>query len=460
MYYNNLRKVEYKTQSVLNTLGDGVNTYGTPLSIKPSEARDALNLSSRKLPALCTRLGRTEYAISITTPKAMGVRNNQYIHVQDGTTWKYWDYDTEEWVPISTTLESSEGKILDFAIGLNRYTVLMNGTDRYSWDGTTATELTEAPETNMFVFHNDRAFALKDNTLYFSKLEDITDWTTIELTGSVNIANAKGAGTALATYNNYVTVFTEHSIHLLYGTDPSNFELVDMPGNVGCISDRSVAICNNILYFVSFDGVYAFKGSEPIKISHKVDEYFKNMNLDYKQSIVASSLYNDLFIAIPSTAVSTYNDLILRYNTIEDKWYPESGNIVNFVTVGNKLYGMDKDGTIMQFDEGTTDCGDEIEWYWESAPRFVRPSAKQTLSCLWLLFDTEEDSNLSIYISNTFDSDDWKLVNETWSLSDEQNKKILIPITCANDIYWYRIKFVGTGYCMIHYLEEVFRIRE
>jgi len=458
MYYPILRAIKYKSESIITTLGDGVNTYGTPLSIKPSEARKALNLSSRKLPALCVRQGRTGFASSITTPNAMGERNNERLHVQDGTVWKYWNGSL--WIDIQTGLTSAKGKILDFVRGTDRKTILMNGTDKYSWDGTTITSLTQAPATNKFTVHKGRVYALVGTTIKFSALNNIDDWTTVNDAGEINITNAKGSGTAITTYGGYVIAFTEYSMHLLYGTGPTNYELVEVPGNIGCISDKSVIICNNTLYFVSFDGIYAFKGGEPVKISHKVDEYFKNMNLAYKTSIVAGTVDNDLYIAIPSTASSTGNDLIIRYDVLEDKWYPENGYIVDFVTIGNKLYGVDKDGKIWDMVSGTNDDGTAISWYWESAPRFVKPSAKQTLSCLWVTYDLPTGSTLDIYISNSFDNEDWELVDSLTADANEQNKKVLIPIYKTNDIVWYRIKFVGTGQCTIHSLEEKYRIRE
>jgi len=458
MYYPILRAIKYKSESIITTLGDGVNTYGTPLNTKPSEARNALNLSSRRLPALCVRQGRKGYASNISVCNAMGERNNEYLHIQDGTTWKYWNGSS--WVTIQTGLASQKGKILDFVRGVDRSTILMNGTDRYAWNGSTVTSLTQAPATNKFTVHKGRVYALVGTTIKFSALNNIEDWTTVNDAGEITITNAKGDGSAITTYGGYVIAFTEHSMHILFGTGPTNYELVDVPGNIGCISNKSVVTCNNTLYFVSYDGVYAFKGGEPVKISHKVDEYFRNMNLGYKVSIASGAAENNLYVSIPSTSTSTGNDLVIKYNVTEDKWYPENGNITDFVTIGNKLYGIDNNGKIWDMANGLDDDGTAISWFWESAPRFVKPSVKQTLSSVWVTFDLPAGSTLSVYVSNSFDNDDWELVKTFTAENDEQNKKILVPITRTNDVFWYRVKFSGAGQCIIHSIEEKYRVRE
>ena len=72
-------------------LGGGENTFGSPFEIQQSESRESRNVSSRLVPALSVRPGRADSGIEVTTPNILGQRNNQYIHVLDGTAWKYWD---------------------------------------------------------------------------------------------------------------------------------------------------------------------------------------------------------------------------------------------------------------------------------------------------------------------------------------------------------------------------------
>lgn len=460
MFYPRLQKPNYKLERIINNPGDGVNTYGTPSSISASEARKAINLCSRKLPALCVREGRVKVAPKITTPNILGERGNEVLNVLDGTTWK--QLKNGEWEDIETGLTSAPGKIFDFVRGTDRNTILVNGSECYAWDGTSAVGLNQAPLTDKFISHSGRLYALRDATLKYSALNLITDWTTANDAGTVEITTAKGSGTGIVSYGGYVIVFTEFSMHQLYGTGPTNYTLSEVPGSTGTISDKSIVICNDTLYFVSFDGLYSFRGgSSPVKVSSKADEYFRNMNLSHKRKIVCGSIDNRIYISIPSKSTSTGNDLILRYDVLEDKWYPASGNVVSFTTIGNTLYGLEKDGNLWNMKSGTKDETTPINWYWESGVRVSKPSSKQTLSELWITYDLPVDSSLNIYTSNSFDDDDkWNLNASIVPNATEQNTRILIPLTQINDANWYRIKLVGAGPCTIHSIEELYRVRE
>lgn len=458
MYYPRLYQVKHKIENVVNNPGDGINTYGTSLSIKPSEAIKSLNLCSRQYPSLCVRAGRQEHTECLTSPNALGERNNESIHVQDGMVWKRWTGAV--WEDIRNELTSRKGKIADFVRGTDRNTILMNGVDRCSWDGTTVTDLDEAPLTDKFTIHKGRIYALTGTTMKYSALNKINDWTTANDSGTIELTNAKGPGTGIVTYGDYVTIFTEFSMHQIYGTGPSNYQLIDIADNIGCISDRSIVTYKKLLLFVSFDGIYSFGGGDVEKISQKMDGYFKGINLNLRSSIVGGILEDTAFFSIPSKPDSTSNDLIIKYNISKGIWNTESGSILDFVTIGNRLYGVDNNGKLWDMISGTKDGLEQIYWNWESGPRFAKPSAKQTLSNLWVLYDLPVGSTLNVYVSNSLDNDDWILNNELSDHEDEQISRLKIPINRINDVNWYRLKFTGTGPCTIHAIEEQYRVRE
>ena len=65
--------------------GMGENQYGTPFTINESESVKSRNLSSRAWPAMQTRPGRAKTFTKLTTPNALGQRDNTYPHMLDGT---------------------------------------------------------------------------------------------------------------------------------------------------------------------------------------------------------------------------------------------------------------------------------------------------------------------------------------------------------------------------------------
>jgi hypothetical protein len=62
-------------------------------------------------------------------------------------------------------------------------------------------------------------------------------------------------------------------MHELFGSSPSNFELVDVEGEIGCFSRKSLVKCNKKLFWYWTDGIYEYNGSSPVKISQPVDDY-------------------------------------------------------------------------------------------------------------------------------------------------------------------------------------------
>lgn len=450
--------VSYKTSSVVSSLGDGINTFFPPIDIKESEWSYGMNCSSRNYPALSVRPGRQYSFSQITTPWILGQRNNQYPHVQDGTVWKRWDGSA--WQNVQTGLTGATGKFVDFKTGTSLYTILANGTNKYSWDGSSTTNLTNMPATKLVTVHKGRVYALNGKTLYFSALNLINDWTTVDDAGQIDLTRAKGDGSALTAYGNHVIAFTEFSMHELYGTGPDSYTLSDVEGAKGCISDKSVVELNGALYWAYYDGIYAYTGGVPVKISDKANYWFGLLNTAQKANIAAGAIGYSIYFAMPYNG-STNNNLILEYDTRHGNWYPHSGSIMQFVTIGNKLYGLGYDGHIWDMENGTTDAGTAIPW--EVIGKVSNDGAisqKKVVSNIWLSVDLPVGSTLSVYTSPSFDNNDFTLLSTVTPGANEQNHRAIIPVTMLQNVDWYRIKFAGTGPCTIHFMEKIIRIKK
>ena len=123
-------------------LGDGVNRSNGPFDMKKSEAYTSLNTCSDKFPALSVRSGMAKDYTDVTGPiNAIGIRDNSQVHIQDGTIWKKWNSGTSSWDTLATGLANTPSKIFDFTRETDRLTVLVNGTNRKYYDGTTVYDL-------------------------------------------------------------------------------------------------------------------------------------------------------------------------------------------------------------------------------------------------------------------------------------------------------------------------------
>jgi hypothetical protein len=438
------------------SLGDGVNTFFTPFEIKKSELSYARNVSSRNYPALSVRPGKASAFADITTPNGLGQRNNEYPHVLDGTTWKRWD--GEEWQTVASSLANAPSKFLEFNTEAKRYTIFVDGTNRKSWDGTSVADLSEAPATNLYTMDDYRLYALKGSVLKCSAEGSITDWTTADDADTITLTSMVGPGTAIAAYNDNVVCWSEQTMHVLFGNDPYDFYLSD-PIEDGCISDRSVIVHNGRLYFLDFGQYKIFTGGRPEDISQKVKTYLKGINLAHKSKCVAGKHGKYIYLSIPYGTATT-NNLTLEYDTETGNWYPWDEGYVDFVNIGEFLYGLAADGKFYKLNSGTTNAGTAIAWLAITGvdnSKVLRQ--KKVISDIYMLVDLPIGSTLTVSYSTSVDNDDFVVLKTITAAANEQNIRIHVPTTALQNIDFYRLKFSGTGPCTVHYIEPHIRVK-
>lgn len=447
--------LSYKTSETPFKLNGGENTYLPSFDISKSESTYSRNLSSRKYPSMTVREGRQHAFTAATTPYTIGQRANTYPHIQDGTDWKQWT--GEAWSTIQDSLTAAVGKFLEFNTQTDRFTILVNGTDKYAWNGTTVTTLTDAPATNLYTVDDYRLYALIGTELKCSALGSITDWTTASDADSLTLTSAKGVGTAITSYNDVVIAWTEQSMHVLYGNDSYDFYIND-PMADGCISDRSVIEHRGKLYFLDFGAYKVYTGGRPSEMSQKVKTYLDGINLTYKSKCVAGKYGKYIYLSIPYGSV-TENNLTLEYDTELDVWHPYSVGYSQFTTIGEHLYGIDSTGVIWDVNSGTDDEGTAIEWSRITGAWNNGTSKRKVISELYMTIDLPVDSTFSIYYSTTVDDDDFVLLYTATPNASEQNTRIQIPTSILQNIDWYRLRFSGTGPCTIFNMEEHSRVK-
>jgi hypothetical protein len=459
-------------KKVTNNFGDGINTGLPPFDIKDNELTYIRDLSSQDYPSLSVRPGRTFLSTSmptLTTPNAIGERNNSQLHVIDGNTWKRWDTATTAFVNLTTALSNTDAEFLDFVTSTSRYTIMMNSTQMKYWDGTsTVLNLGDAntPFTKIFVVQKDRLYAANDATIYYSAKNNINDWTTANDAGKIPIARCKGSITGLCEFNDKVIVFTESSMHELFGTGPSNYDLIDVEGEIGCLSNRSIIKANKKLYWYWTNGIYEYNGGSPIKISQPVEDYINGIAYANRTLVVSGSRADIVYFAIPYN--SSTNNILLVYDTRIGKWYVETGNFKDFVTIQNTIYGMDSTGGILNMRNTSTDTdnGVAISYDFITKP-YVQGSGnmKQTLWDESLLYNGNAGATLNVSYSTASTDNNSTSFNAIAASSDftfdgkDHVKRIIPPSNAVQDESFYRLRFSGTGAVTFHRLEQNYRVK-
>ncbi len=134
--------------------------------------------------------------------------------------------------------------------------------------------------------YNNRMFACnaKGDCTYSSVIGRLYDFTTLE-DGEASAdwieVNSNGVFTAITAFGGNVYYFKENCVHKLYGSSPSDWQLVMLPINgVEDGAHGSLAVENDICIYKSTDGFYYFDGSSSVKISDNLGTHFTQRTVD------------------------------------------------------------------------------------------------------------------------------------------------------------------------------------
>ena len=230
-------------------------------------------------------------------------------------------------------------------------------------DETTIT--TYCPKGKFLELHYDRLWIAGNeenpDRVYFSTAgvngADIEDFT-IPVADEVE-ANMHGGFIDVRTYDgskiigmktifNSVVIFKEKSAHKVYGSSPSNYQMVDLFSCNGAIADKSIVVGNNGAYFLNRDGIYYYDGTNTTIISHKVKNTLAKMNLNYAKNAVGIFTNNKYYLAIP-TGSSTENNTLIEFDVSNGCFMVyDIGNVSNFLDYnyevlyaeGSKIYKL------------------------------------------------------------------------------------------------------------------------
>ena len=117
--------------------------------------------------------------------------------------------------------------------------------------------------------------AQNENVIYGCKLGDPTNWFSYRGIAEDSYAvtvGSDGPFTGAATCMGSVLFFKENALHKLYGSKPSDFQLSSLRcRGVARNAASSLCVLNETLYYLSPDGVMAWDGSIPTKVSEKLN---------------------------------------------------------------------------------------------------------------------------------------------------------------------------------------------
>ncbi len=314
------------------------------------------------------------------------------------------------------------------------YIMTMNNTfeERNSESGVVTIART-VPDLSYILEHNNRLWGCdKAGTIYCSKLGSFNNfnyYNGLATDSFYTEVGSQGNFTGACSYNGKVYFFKEDIIHVMYGTEPSNFQTIDI-SSLGVLDGayKTIAVTNNLLFYLSSDGVMICDGTMPQLISKKLG-YIKftegaaGGNRQYYYISIKNNLVWEMYVYDSDNMIWTKED-----NT----------HALNFATYkGNMLY-LDADThKVMIADEN--DSTEEVEWYCITGDINLLDIEKFAAMRLLLRADIEAGSTISVSVKRN--NGEWMLKRTFTGPSKKDLYVPIAPLRCDS----FKIKLEGKG---------------
>ena len=180
-----------------------------------------------------------------------------------------------------------------------------------------------------------------ENVIYACKLGDPTNWFSYRGIAADSYAvtvGSDGAFTGAATCMGYALFFKENTLHKLYGSKPSDFQLSSLRcRGVAKGAARSLCVINETLYYLSPDGVMAWDGSIPTKVSTALDP----ARLRNVKSALGGALDGRYYLHLVRGSGEAQAVRLLVYDTERGFWQEEDVCSYEMAGSGGQLYLWD-----------------------------------------------------------------------------------------------------------------------
>lgn len=325
--------------------------------------------------------------------------------------------------------------------------IIIRGVDttELTFDDNAFTEATETgditikrsvPDLDFICESNYRLWGTHGNTIYSSKFSDPFNFKVFDGLSSDSYAievGSEGEFTGCIPYSSHICFFKENTLHKVYGTKPSNFQVntVNVYG-VQSGSERSMHIVNEQLLYKGVGGVYSYTGGVPELISEKFG------NKRYSEA-VASCDGEKYYISMKQG--ETWN--MFAYDVARNIWLREDDtHAVDMTFYDGQVYYLDAKGGLYYIDK-TADRND-IEWGATFCTMHETINERKGYSKFHLRMDMSEGAWLAVDIKTDYDHK-WRQIYTT---HNEKAKTVSIPIipTRCDSI---GIRLRGKGKCTI-----------
>ena len=328
--------------------------------------------------------------------------------------------------------------------------VSMDGTQREEYFPTEGVKVERrVPDLEYLTECDNRVWGCSssENVIYACKLGDPTNWFSYRGIAADSYAvtvGSDGPFTGAATCMGYALFFKENTLHKLYGSKPSDFQLSSLRcRGVARNAARSLCVLNETLYYLSPDGVMAWDGSVPSKVSEKLN----TARLSNVRAAVGGALDGRYYLyLVRDRGGEKPEERLLVYDTERGLWQEENGCSYEMASTGGQLYLWDG------ADIWAADPSRESDWQTTEGVEATIPfelitgdigldgAEDRYLSRLTLRLDADCASTVALEVS--YDGGGWEPV-AAWQVSGQRKNfdQSFVPRRCST----LRLRLRGEG---------------
>ena len=284
-----------------------------------------------------------------------------------------------------------------------------------------------------------------ENVIYACKLGDPTNWFSYRGIAADSYAvtvGSDGPFTGAATCMGYALFFKENTLHKLYGSKPSDFQLSSLRcRGVARNAARSLCVLNETLYYLSPGGVMAWDGSLPTKVSAALD----TSGLTAVDWAMAGSMDMRYYLYLHQKAGGPQAGRLLVYDTEKGLWHEESAAGTEMVSTGQQLYLWD--GSVLwaadpDRESGTEEAGQETALQFEAVSGDIglTETDDKYISRITLRLDAQTHSVVTLAAS--YDGGPWETLRTAAATGD--HARLNLPFEPRRHDTM-RLKLSGTG---------------
>jgi len=318
-----------------------------------------------------------------------------------------------------------------------------------------ATLKREVPTLKHMFENENRLWGCGDTTIYVSKLGDPFNFNVFDGLDTDSFAADTGSSgnfTGATAFRGYPTFFKEKNIYRVYGSLPSNFEIIGSATlGLAAGSGESLAVAGETLLYLNRNGVCMYKGGLPAPVNSAFGtERYKNAaagsdGLKYYISMDDQNNKSHFFV----------------YDTQKGMWHEEDDTkATHFAWSEGNLYFLNSKGeiwitgNIQDAPSGSTLEGD-FEWEAVFTDYVDDSPDKKDIRKLLIRMDLEKDAYCNVWLQ--LDSDGTWFQPQDGKLQEETKRSYYLAIIPRRADH-YRLKLTGKGGCRVYSITREYSI--